>query len=359
MSDGPARHFGVMEGKGAYNRLSRIPGAGGGLAIPLLEEAAGLVTIGSDRPIVIADYGSSQGKNSLAPIRAAIAVLRSRVGAARPILVYHTDLPDNDFSTLFEVVDADPDSYAKQDPLAFPCAIGRSFYGPVLPAGYVDLGWSSYAAVWLSQVPMQIPGHFFIPDATGAVRAAFERQAALDWAKFLALRAAELRPGGRLVVALPALGPDGRTAFSGLMDHANATLAELVEQNVIRAEERARMTLGAYPRREAELVAPFAEGGRFAGLAIEHVGTAVAPDTAWTDYESDHDATALAAKRAQFFRVIFLPTLAQALSPERTAAQRAAFTTGLEQGLRRRLLSATARLDHLVGTIVLAKEAAA
>ena len=85
------------------------------------------------------------------------------------------------------------------------------------PPNYVDLAWSSYAAVWLSQIPRQSPDHFFIPYSTGAVRADFDRQAALEWEAFLSLRAAELRPGGRLVVALPSLfTDDGLTGFAPL-----------------------------------------------------------------------------------------------------------------------------------------------
>jgi len=45
----------------------------------------------------LADYGSSQGKNSLAPMRTAIEILRSRVGTDRPILVCQIDLAISDF----------------------------------------------------------------------------------------------------------------------------------------------------------------------------------------------------------------------------------------------------------------------
>jgi len=66
-----------MEGGGSYNLHARIPAGGGNLALPYLEEAARSVTLGpGSDPIVIADYGSSQGKNSLAPMRAAIRCLR-------------------------------------------------------------------------------------------------------------------------------------------------------------------------------------------------------------------------------------------------------------------------------------------
>ena len=93
-------------------------------------------------------------------MRAAIAVLRARVGAQRPIVVYHTDLPANDFSTLFEVLESDPASYLREEHSVFPLAIGRSFYRPILPPSHVDLAWSSYAAVWLSRIPPPDPRPF-------------------------------------------------------------------------------------------------------------------------------------------------------------------------------------------------------
>ena len=90
--------------------------------------------IGSgDEPVVIADYGSSQGHNSLAPITAAIRALRERLGPIRAISVAHTDLPDNDFSALFHTLETDPASYLRHDPAAFEClraAIGTIARSP-------------------------------------------------------------------------------------------------------------------------------------------------------------------------------------------------------------------------------------
>jgi SAM dependent carboxyl methyltransferase len=154
----------MMEGKGRYNKSAAIPAVGGALAIPLLEKAARVINLETgDRPNVIADYGSSEGKNSLAPMRAAIAALLTRTGPQRSIIVYHTDLPANDFSTLFDVLESDPDSYVRGEQNVFPSGIGRSFYQSILPPKHVDLAWSSYAALWLSWIPRQIPDHFFIP----------------------------------------------------------------------------------------------------------------------------------------------------------------------------------------------------
>jgi hypothetical protein len=358
MPDAPRVHVSAMEGKGAYNRNAAIPASGGAFAIPLLEKAAQQISLSSDaRPIVIADYGSSQGKNSLTPIRSAIAILRRRAGRQRSIFVCHTDLPANDFSEMFSLLESDPESYLQGEPQVFPYAIGRSFYRSLFPPGYVDLGWSSYAAVWLSQIPVQIPDHFFIPCSTASVRAEFDRQAARDWETFLTLRAAELRTGGRLVVALPALDHDGAIGFASMMNHANAELFELVAAGAITPDERGRMTIAACPRREQDLLAPFASDGRFHGLVVEHSDTLSVPDPAWVEFQRDGDAAAFASKRAGFFRAVFLPSLSQALAPARDARERLIFADRLEEGVRRRVAGNPASLENMVGIITLHKQA--
>jgi hypothetical protein len=356
MTDPSVSPASAMEGKGAYSQHSRIPAAGGALAIPLLAEAARRVALDEGgRPIVIADYGSSEGRNSFAPINAAIEELRKRVEPERPIEVYHTDLPGNDFVTLFELLERDPDSYARRHRQVYSFAIGRSFYQSLLPAQSVDLGWSSYAAVWLSEIPTQIPDHIFIPRASGEIRAQFDRQAAKDWRTFLTLRAAELRQGGRLVIVLPSLDQQGSTGYGRLWDCANEALSDLVAAGFVSREERSRMTLAACPRREGDLLEPFAERGVFEDLTVESVATVPGPDTAWDDYETDHDADALAAKRAKFFRVIFAPSMAQGLSADRPVEEKREFVNRLEEGVRRRFSGAPKPIHHLVGMIALAK----
>ena len=220
----------------------------------------------------------------------------------------------------------------------------------------MDLAWSSYAAVWLSRIPCPIPEHFFIPFSTGAVRAEFDHQAALDWEMFLSLRALELRPTGRLVVVLPALPENTPTGFASLMNEANNALSELVSGGLISAKERGRMTLASCPRRERDLLVPFARDGQFCGFTVEHCSTTLATDAAWEEYLRDKDAAALAQKRAGFFRAIFVPSLAQALESDRGPDECQAFSTELEAGLAARLVDHPAPIENLVGIIVLAKE---
>jgi SAM dependent carboxyl methyltransferase len=358
MSNTPAPSHGVMEAKGAYNKHAKLPAGGAALALPLLEKAVQSVELDAEgRSIVIADYGSSQGKNSMAPIQLAIQGLHRRIGPNRAISVFHIDQPSNDFISLFAVLDADPDRYVVNEPNVFPAAIGRSFYQSVLPPGSVHLGWSSYAAMWLSQIPTLIPGHFFPAHSTGTVRAEFDRQGSKDWEAFLSLRAKELRPGGRLVVVLPGLADDGSSGFTHLIDEANAALEEMVADGAITGEERLRMTVGNYPRRKRDLLAPFAANGEFQQLAVEACEMVELPDPAWTEYQRDGNKEALVTKHVLFFRSIFVPSLGSALVRVRAGHAEAlgAFGDQLEQRLRRRLMRQPAATHSFVQTIVLAK----
>jgi len=345
---------GVMEGGGSYNVHARVPAGGGNLALPYLAEAARSCALPPKTdPIVIADYGSSQGKNSLAPMRTAIQCLRTRIGNERAVQVIHVDQHGNDFNTLFDVLHSDAERYSVDDPNVFPSAIGRSFYESVFPREHVDLGWCSYAAVWLSKIPALIPGHFISVASTGDVCAAFGRQAADDWKLFLFLRSRELRDGGRLVVVLPGLSDDGASGFEPLFNCANAVVEELVSEGVISEEERKRMVLGAYPRRRAQLLEPFGANGQFQSLSVEHCEFFDLPDAAWADYQIDGNVPALVGRHAAFFRAIFVPSLASAISD---AQRRQAFADCLEQALKQRLSEQRTPFHSFVQVMVLAKK---
>ena len=112
--------------------------------------------------IVIADYGAAQGRNSLDPMRQAIGVIRRHIPDAVPISVVHTDIPADDFSALFTLVENSPDSYLRDAANVFPFAAGRTFYKQIFPAASVSLGWSAIAVHWLSAAPATIDGPYLV-----------------------------------------------------------------------------------------------------------------------------------------------------------------------------------------------------
>lgn len=84
----------AMEGNGYYNDHSQLQHSTIQYALPLLRRAAESAHIPENPSMmVIADYGSSQGKNSLEPIKAAVSIMRSRMIEPFPIAVVHNDQP--------------------------------------------------------------------------------------------------------------------------------------------------------------------------------------------------------------------------------------------------------------------------
>src|SRR5258708_32545313 len=106
-----------MEGHGAYNRSSLVQAAGSSPAVPLLEKAAQQVSLpAAPEPVVIVDYGSSEGRNSLISLRVAICIFRDRIGRERPVSGVHTDLPGNRFDALFQMLGSDLWRHLGQNP---------------------------------------------------------------------------------------------------------------------------------------------------------------------------------------------------------------------------------------------------
>jgi hypothetical protein len=108
----------------------------------MLERALAAVTIPAG-PLTIADFGSSQGHNSMRQIALMLDRLTERIGRERDVRVVHTDLPHCDYTSLFVTLESSSESYRRGRPYAFASAIGHSFYDRLLPAGSLTLGWSA------------------------------------------------------------------------------------------------------------------------------------------------------------------------------------------------------------------------
>ena len=340
-----------------YTASSRLQAAGLAPAIAVFERAAGEVPLPTaPQPIVLADYGAGTGHNSLLRLGAAIKVLRSRTSAEHSVLVAHTDIPDNDFTAMFRTIEEDPDTYLRKDPATFASAVGRSFYGQIMPSNSVHLGWSSWAIQWLSRTPAEIDGHVHISDCTDSqVQAAFARQAAHDWHEFIAFRGRELGPGGRLVVMTMAVGEDDEVGFRPLLRAIDDALEELAGDDVITSDELAGMCIPTVSRREVDFTAPFAPSGRFERLEIKHLEVFDAEDRFWERYRADGNATAFGARWAAFARAAVFPALLTAL-PDGTDEQRVGeLFDRLEAGISERMGAAPEQVRIPLAHVVLVK----
>jgi SAM dependent carboxyl methyltransferase len=346
-----------MEGKWAYNRSSCVQATSSVPAVRLLERAAHAMALStSPEPLVIADYGSSQGHNSLVPMATAIDALRERVGHERVIFVFHTDLPGNDFTALFRTLATDPNSYLRNDSATFGAAIGRSYFEQILPASSVTVGWSAWAIQWVSRVPCAIPDQVQIAYSRDvAARSAFARQAEEDWRTFLAMRSRELCSDGRLVVITMATDDSGDFGYRPVVNALYGTLLDMAARGLIREEEFRRMVIPTVGRTRAQLMEPFAKTGRCADLSLEEFELFHAEDRIWTQFEANRDAQTFGAQWAAFCRASVFPTLAAALNGAPDAARSAEFMEQLETGVAAELSASPVRMIIPLAQLMLVK----
>lgn len=346
-----------MEGGGGYNLRSRVQASGLSPAVPLLEQGARTAMLPDGAwPITIADYGASEGRNSLIPLGRAIRILRDRIGPQRAIAVVHTDLPENDFTGLFQTLATDRDSYLRNGPSVFPAAVGRSFYEQILPTGSVTLGWSSWAVQWLSRTPMAIPDHVQVAcSRNAAARAAFAGQAAQDWRDLLVHRREELHAGGRLVVLAMALTEAGEFGYAPLLAAMVDALADMRDSGFLRAGEVERMTIPTVGRRREDFMAPFDADGCFGDLHVEEIGMFRGEDRVWEDFTRDGDAQASGARWAAFSRASVFPTLAAGLARGPADPRAGEFVARLEAAMAARLAAAPERMQIPLARMLLAK----
>lgn len=217
----------------------------------------------SSRPFWVADYAAADGGTSLQLITQVVAAVRERA-PKRPIGICYTDLPSNDYSSLFRRLHQPAPSarsYCLEFDDIFPFASATSFYESILPAGELDFGFSATAMHWLSEMPCELTEHFHAVGATGAERALLKQRAAADWERILLQRAREMRPGARFVGVNLALDDAGRhmgnTGGRNMFDEMNALWRGMVDDRRITEAEFRRLCVPQFYRTLDEFRAPF------------------------------------------------------------------------------------------------------
>src|SRR5262249_17518348 len=137
----------------------------------------------------------------------------------------------------------------------------------VVPDGEVQLGMCSNAAHWLREQPeARIPDGMYFCEATGRAREEIAAQAAGDWLAFLGARAAELAPGGRMLVQGIASSDDGkRVSAAKLLRSMWRAAEDLAEDGALDRKTLAGYVFPVYCRSPSEGQAPLEGGGPLAG----------------------------------------------------------------------------------------------
>lgn len=292
-----------MRGDGYYDAHSSFQADTAASVASLLAQAVAAMTLPADGTAVVADYGSSEGRNSMATVATALKLLADRGVAGFGVL--HSDLPTNDWQGLAANL-AGPAGYLNQYPQARVLFAPRSFFERVTVPASVHLGTSGSSAHWLSRQPpgLDMPQSLYRSDAPPAELAKILAQAAEDWAAFLAARAEELTPGGVLLVQM--LGADGstdpvRVSAAGLLKLMNQSALELVAAGEIPADVYARYCFPVVPRTIAEASAPVL-GPLADKLELLHCGIAPVASPYQVALEKTGDVAAFAHDYTAFTR---------------------------------------------------------
>ncbi len=302
-------------------------------AVPLaLETVRAITRDPSSAPFGIADYGAADGGTSIGLHHAVIAELRDRM-PQRQITLTYTDLPHNDFSTLFRLLHGMLPGKSELAlhgvPGLFTFASGTSFHRQVVPDGTLSFGFSATAMHWLSRLPTTIGDHVHAVGAEGDELDAFRKQAAADWEQILLQRARELAPGGRLLLLNFCQDEAGRYLgwTGGQNMHAlfSAHWRALRDAGVISDDEVRRATFAQFYRTKAEFSAPFDDPGsavRRAGLRLERCFTRITPCPYAARFASGMDATGFAQAYVPTLRSWSESMFFGALDPSRPVEER-------------------------------------
>jgi hypothetical protein len=236
-----AKAFGTLGMAGSYNSHSYPQFVSVQSTIPFIQQGIdALDLIPSSFPIIIADFGAAHGANSIYAMKIIIDYLKQTKKSDQSVLIIHNDLPTNNWSAVFNLLN--------QDKTFFGLASGRSFYEQCLPSSSVTIGYSANSLHWLSRKPCNISNHCVSVFAQGEELSAFKAQAQHDYTHFIENRSRELVQGGVLIISILALDEQGRMMFEGAT-HALYKSAQLLPLN---DEELLNYSIPFYARSNQE-----------------------------------------------------------------------------------------------------------
>lgn len=320
----------VMLGHGVYSHHSQPQRAAARVADELVVAAARDVPLpAAPSPMLVGDLGCAGGANEMRPMASVVDAVRVR-DPALPVEVAHTDLPENDFGPLFELL-AGPSGYPHGRAGVYPYVVGRSLYGPLFPDRRLHLGWSAITLHWLSSVPVTVPDTVYANLVEpGPVRDALADRSAADWRLFLSERARELVDDGELVLTAGASEPDGTSGAEGLFTLVEAQLTDMLRGGVLRPHEFEAIFYPTWNRTPDEWLAPIDDAG-YELLAHNLSAT----DDAET-FDAGHDP-AFADRYLPFVRAITERPFFRWLDPARTPTERTTVVDAFYDGLRHRI----------------------
>jgi hypothetical protein len=176
----------------------------------------------------IADFGSSEGANSIK----FFGTFFSRYLSERPndfsVILNHCDLPENNWNNFFKVLNTSPDSYRKFK-FVQSRIIGETFYNQLFENNSIDVSYSAFSFHYLSKLPERPPNEI------NYYHSGISKQGIEDMKFLINLRLKELTPGGYLfmicvakVTGIPSFVSLTNEVFSNFMQKGLLTKDELL-----------------------------------------------------------------------------------------------------------------------------------
>ncbi|CAO2044131.1 unnamed protein product [Urochloa humidicola] len=275
------------QGEASYMNNSQVQSQILQIVIHVLKETLDMIQL-PRRPetklLTVADLGCSCGQNTLVIADAIVQHMTDMYGsrghAPPEFCVYFSDLPSNDFNTLFRLQDS-----AAGNRRYFGAGVPGSFYDRLFPESFIDVFTSTFSLHWLSQMPVEAVdmgslaynrGKVFVHGASEATGAAYKRQFQSDLARFLRCRAAELKRGGAMFLVF--LGRPSSTTPTdqgslGLLlgDLLQSSWDDLVREGVMDGEKTDSFNVPVYAPTVEEFRDAVAADGAFRITRMELV----------------------------------------------------------------------------------------
>ncbi len=227
-------------------------------------------------------------------------------------MVVHNDLPSNDFSSLFHLVQSHDRSYLHTRDNVSVLASGTSFYSRVMPRNSVHFGFSASAMHWLSRLPCKLSGamnHLFLAHDSSEAQA-FRSQALDDWRRILTHRAHEMVPGGVFMVVVSCLDENGKSPLQYGIGVMHQVAVRMQNEGILSEQEVQDLTIGHYLRSRGELTDRSLL--QRCGLEVVRAEFKRPPNPIFQSYQRSGDAAEFAKSWVGYTQARMEPTVAAA-----------------------------------------------
>ncbi|KAJ7954360.1 S-adenosylmethionine-dependent methyltransferase [Quillaja saponaria] len=221
----------------------------------------------------IADMGCAAGPNTFITTEHLLEAIKQKYQNQCPnsempqFQVFFSDLPSNDFNTLFASLPPDREYFA--------VGVPGSFYDRLFPESSLHFVYNSYALQWLSNSPQELQdknsltynkGKIHLTSARKEVIDAYAAQFARDTGSFLNNRAKELVPGGMLVIVMPGVPyglPYAETTAGMMFDTMTSILLDMVEKGYVSESQLDTFNLPFYAACPEDIMPLVEEKGQY------------------------------------------------------------------------------------------------